>query len=388
MSRICIATTVSMTLKSFVVPTAIALRDKGHEVTLVCSEDDEFAASLPEGINFNPIHMDRGVSFSGLQAITEFEKLFKRERFDLVQYSTPNASLYASIAAKRAKVPVRLYCQWGIRYVGMNGIARRLFKALEHYTCSNSTAIRSASPNNMEFAINEGLYSRKKAGVVGPGGTIGVDMAQFDITRKATWASRIRRELGIPNNAFVFGFSGRMCADKGCSELLEAFKAVSKKYDSVYLLAVGPAEDMAGIPKELADWAQKSDRVVMTGLVRNERMREFYSAMDVLVHPTYREGFGMVIQEAGALAVPVLTTSVLGASEVMVDGESCLLVEPRSSWELASAMNRLYLDADFLQKISWAAYEKTMKSYSREIMLREQLASYASLLSKNPGKEK
>ena len=140
---------------------------------------------------------------------------------------------------------------------------------------------------------------------------------------------------------------------------------------------------MNGIPKELASWANESNSVVMTGLVPNSQMREYYSAMDTLVHPTYREGFGMVIQEAGALALPVITTKVLGASEVMVDGESCLLVSPRSSEELILAMERLYMDKDFLHRMGGAAYERTIRRYSREAMLQAQMEFYASVLGKS-----
>ena len=67
-----------------------------------------------------PIAMARGIDFSGFKSILDFIKIFRKEKFDMVQYSTPNAACYASIAAKICRVPIRLYCQWGIRYVGLS----------------------------------------------------------------------------------------------------------------------------------------------------------------------------------------------------------------------------------------------------------------------------
>ena len=383
MKKICICTTVSITMKTFVVETAKYLHENcGYDITLICNEDEKFEKSLPEYLNFIPVHMARGIDLSALKSIKQFMQIFKEQQFDMVQYSTPNAACYASIAAKRAKVPVRLYCQWGIRYVGMNGISRKIFKAIEKMVCRNSTDIRAVSPMNKAFAVSEGLYSEEKAVVVGKGGTIGVDMQQYNISKKTEYRSAIRKQYGIPDEAFVYGFAGRVSADKGCTELLTASQEISESVPDAKLLIVGPMEDNCGVPTELLEWARKSKQVVMTGMVDGSKMNEYYSAMDVLVHPTYREGFGMVLQEAGALGISLITTKIPGASEVMEDGVSCLLVEPKDASDLKAAMKKLIADKEYSQKIGQAAYERTKQYYDRPIMLKNQRADYEELLSK------
>ena len=381
MKKICICTTISLTLKTFVVETAKYLHEKcGYDITLICNEDKAFEQSLPEYIHFIPVHMARGMDFSALSSITEFVRIFKEQKFDMVQYSTPNAACYASIAARYSKVPIRLYCQWGIRYVGMNGASRKVFKAIEKMVCRNSTDIRAVSPMNKAFAVSEGLYPEEKAVVVGKGGTIGVDMQRYDITKKAENASKIRKQYGIEADDFVYGFAGRVSADKGCTELLSAFREVARNNAKAKLLIVGPFEDNCGVPADLIAWARNSNQVVMTGMIDGSKMNEYYSAMDVLVHPTYREGFGMVLQEAGALGIAMITTKIPGASEVMEDGVSCLLVEPKNVSELESAMTKLISDRDQSARISRAAYERTKKYYDRPIMLENQRADYEELL--------
>lgn len=381
MKKICICTTVSITMKTFVVETAKYLHENcGYDITLICNEDEKFEKSLPEYLHFIPVHMARGIDLSALKSIKQFMQIFKEQQFDMVQYSTPNAACYASIAAKRAKVPVRLYCQWGIRYVGMNGISRKIFKTIEKMVCRNSTDIRAVSPMNKAFAVSEGLYSEEKAVVVGKGGTIGVDMQQYNISKKTEYRSAIRKQYGIPDEAFVYGFAGRASADKGCTELLTAFQEISESVPDAKLLIVGPMEDNCGVPTELLEWARKSKQVVMTGMVDGSKMNEYYSAMDVLVHPTYREGFGMVLQEAGALGISLITTKIPGASEVMEDGVSCLLVEPKDASDLKAAMKKLIADKEYSQKIGQAAYERTKRYYDRPIMLENQRKDYCKLL--------
>lgn len=381
MKKICIITTISSTMDTFVTETAKYLHNEsGYDVTLICDNNDDFAKKLPEYLHYIPVHMSRGIDISGFKSVLNFYKVFRKEKFDMVQYSTPNAACYASIASFLARVPIRVYAQWGIRYIGLSGLSRKIFKMIEKLVCTLSTRINAVSPLNMKFAIDEGLYKQGKAKVVGNGGTIGVDMSAYDISQKELWKNEIREKYGINKNDFVFGFAGRMTTDKGCTELLTAFKNIIEINENSKLLVVGPIEDIADVQKDLIDWANNSESVIYTGRVDNKEMKKYYSAMDVLVHPTYREGFGMVIQEAGALGIPVITTKIPGASEVMVDGVSCALVEAKNTDELQNAMEDLLSNTEKVMLLGNAAYERTKELYDRPIMLENQRIEYAKLL--------
>lgn len=381
MKKICMITTVSVTLKSFVVDTAIHLHDHcGYDVTLICDEDEAFAKSLPDTIAYIPVRMSRGANILGFAAIGQLVEIFKREKFDLVQYATPNAACYASVAAFLARVPIRLYCQWGIRYVGFTGIKRLVFKCIEKMTCMLSTDVRAASQLNKEFSVREGLYRQEKAAVVGSGGTIGVNMSVYDVLQKDAWKREIRDAYTLKEDDFVFGFSGRVTTDKGCAELFRAFQEVQSTCRNVKLLVVGPMEEDCGIDAELYRWAKNSKNIVFTGSVPGNQMQRYYAAMDVLVHPTYREGFGMVIQEAGAMAVPVITTNIPGASEVMEAGVSCVLVEPKDPVGLAAAMRCLAEEPCRVKELGVAALERTKCLFERGVRLKLQEKDYTELL--------
>lgn len=88
----------------------------------------------------------------------------------------------------------------------------------------------------------------------------------------------------------------------------------------------------------------------------------------------------MVLQEAGALGIAMITTKIPGASEVMEDGVSCLLVEPKDVSKLESAMKKLITDREYSQKIGQAAYERTKRYYDRPIMLENQRKDYIKVL--------
>ncbi|MBO4293509.1 MAG: glycosyltransferase [Clostridia bacterium] len=337
MKKICFITTIPGTLSSFVVDTAKYLYKKGNfDITFISNPDSNFQESLPEYIHFIPVKMKRGIGFDGLRVILKLYKIFKSEKFDIIQYSTPNASLYASIAAKLSKIKVRLYCQWGIRYVGFQGIKRKTFKFIEKVICNNSTWIEPDSFGNLEFSHNEKLYDKNKSSVIWNGSASGVDLEKFNINNKEKWNDEIRKEYNL-NNKIVLGFIGRLEKDKGINELFEAVKTI--KNDSIKLVVVGAIDKPKTINQELFEWAQKSENVIFTGRVCN--VEKYYSAFDIFILPSYREGFGSVVVEAEAMGVPVIVTDIPGPTDAMLKNKTGLVVRKADVESLQYAINQL-----------------------------------------------
>ena len=162
-----------------------------------------------------------------------------------------NAAFYTSIAARRKKVPVRLYCQWGIRYMGFEGWKRSLFKYLEKKTCDNSTFIEVESHNIRNFSLEEKLYTADRSCVIWNGSASGVDLNKFDISKKKYWREKIREILALSENDIVFAFAGRLTADKGVNELLAAFLNIEKKHTCVKLLMLGGMDNHKSLNQEL-----------------------------------------------------------------------------------------------------------------------------------------
>ncbi len=369
MKKLCFITTTYQTLEAFVTETAKHLYEtEEYDISFICSADDDTYKKCPEYVHLIPINMQRGVSLSGIKAVFDFIKVFRKEKFDYIQYSTPNASLYASIASFLTKCPVRVYAQWGIRYVGSSGLGRKLLKIFEKISCMLSTHVRAVSHKNMQFAVSERLYKSRKAKVIGNGGTIGVSLEEFDISQKEALRVNTFKEFNIIDEAFIFGFIGRLSRDKGSEELLRAFKIIIEKGYNAKLFLVGNNE-INGIDSKISEWTSRNKNVIITGSYPKSELIKFYAAFDCYVHPTYREGFGMVLQEAGAMGNAIITTDIPGASEVMEDGISCILVKPRDYIELANAMEYVINNREYVNKLGEMAYKRTCELYERSIML-------------------
>lgn len=335
--KICYVTTIPATIQSFILPLAEYLHENTDwDISFICSDDEKFEKSLPEYINFYPVHMERGISVAGVKAMFQIKKILKKEKFDMVQYSTPNASLYTAMAAKSAKIPIRLYCQWGIAYVGFNGLKREIFKTVEKFVCGLSTYVQPDSKSNLNFARSEGLYSEKKSSVIWNGSACGVSLDKFNIQRKNEYRSYIREKYNIGRNTFVYIFIGRVTRDKGINELLSAFKKLN---DDSVLFLIGKNEVDTSVNRELYDWSLENKNIIYTGNV--DDVERYLSASDCYVLPSYREGFGMSVIEAEAMGVPVIVTDIPGPVDAVIDNKTGLLVKKADENSLLDAMKKI-----------------------------------------------
>lgn len=283
--------------------------------------------------------MKRGISFSGLKIIKEMRKIFKEQKFDLIQYSTPNASLYASLAGFLSRIPIRLYCQWGMVFVGFNGIKRKIFKLEEKLVCALSTWVEPDSYSNLNFAHEEKLYPINKGSVIWNGSACGIDLNKFNYSKKAEYNLKIRAELNIPSDAFVFGFVGRITRDKGINELLEVSKQIFSKKGNAYLILIGNEEIDKTVNTDLYNWSKKCEQIIYCG--RTNVVEQYLSAINCFVLASYREGFGMSVIEAEAMGVPVIVTDIPGPIDAMKKDKTGLIVKKGDIESLEKAMIKL-----------------------------------------------
>lgn len=337
MIKICYVVTISLTIESFFIPQLQYLVANGFDVTVVCSNDSRLQEKLGESIRFYPIDIPRGISVSGsiyaLKALTHF---FKKEKFDLIQYSTPNAAFYSSIAAQKAECKVRNYHLMGLRYLGASGMGRIILKALERIACYNSTSIECVSKSNMEMGIKEGLFPKEKVTVVWNGSTGGVDLSRFNFSKRQQWRMEIRKELGYSSSDFVYGFVGRITKDKGIDELLTAFHELN---DNSKLLLVGDIEEDNHLDVELLAKAQQNSNIKFHSFVSD--IERYYAAIDVLVLPSYREGFGNVVIEAGAVGTPAIVTDIPGPTDTIDREKTALVVPVKNPNTLAESLRKI-----------------------------------------------
>ena len=362
-------TTVEASIKSFMLPYVKELKALGFEAHLICNYSDDFFESFSEEYLCHKIDLKRGFDLkSTLGTIVNLYKYFRSNEIEVVEYGTENAAFCAAIASKLAGVPIRIYDHWGARYVGLNGISRTVSKLIERTAAFFSTNIRQVSLENMELCVSDHIYKRDKVKVLGKGGTVGVDMTVFDLKYKESYKKFIREKYEIPQDTVLIGYVGRIQSDKGINELLEAFRNIQKTNSNVSLMLVGPIDEVNPVREELFSWAQRNTQVCFTGRV--SEVFKYMSAFDVLVHPTYREGFGMVLQEAAAMKIPIITTSIMGPREFIQDNITGALVPPCDENSLREKILELINDKKLALEYAEANYKYTKENFERSVMVK------------------
>lgn len=379
MKKICYVVTIPLTVKAFFIPQIKYLSDNGFDVTVVCSPDETLPRLLGNSVHLHFLDMPRGFSFMGsLKVIKSLYSFFKAEKFDLIQYSTPNASLYAAVSSFLAGCEKRNYHLMGFRYLGSRGIVKGILKAIEKITCLLSTSIECVSKTNLEFGINQKLFPRHKVTVVWNGSTGGVDLKRFDITQREKWRNDLRDKLGYNGSDVVFGFVGRITADKGINELLESFFRLR---DESKLFIIGSNENDGSINSMLWEKAKKSPNVKI--YEASDNIEQFYAMIDVLVLPSYREGFGNVIIEAAAMGTPAIVSNIPGPIDCMIEGKTALSVMPGSVDDLVEKMHWI-LELDY-PEMGKNAREYVAKSFDSEELCDRILARKKNLVGCETG---
>ena len=382
MKRICIVTTMWSSINNWIKPFLNEYAKLGVDVSIACNMDSGFQQKIKEEFPFihtYPMPFPRGIDlFGSINSIRLLTGLFMKEKFDMVQYSTPNASMYAAVASKISRIPVRLYCQWGMVYVTMSGIKRKIFELIERIVCKLSTQIQPDSIGNLEFCRTEGLYDEKKSLVIWNGSAKGLDLTAFDIAKKAEFKNEIKEKYGIPDGVPVIGFVGRLGKEKGCNELFTAFKTLKNQFPTLKLLFVGPIEKEDSIDSELLEYFRHCDDIIKTDRVSN--VEKYVSAMDVFVLPTYREGFGMSVIEASAMEVPVVVTKYPGPSSAIKDGVTGISVEIKNVKELELAISELLLNPEKRDAMGRAGRIFVQQNFEQKEFIKRYIQNRMSLL--------
>lgn len=362
--KICGITTRPGTAK-IMVPTLTYVAERGYDSYLICQPCDNFRNGSISPITYIPVEMGRG-AVSPIEVIKctyRLYKIFKNQRFDVVQYASSNAGLYASIAAWLAHVPVRIFCQWGVPYTDYTGFKLKFFKFMEYFTCLLSTSVQPDSHLNRAWAISEGLFKPNKGVVLGKGSAQGVSLQRFDIKKKSIWREEIRKRYQIDENVRVFSFVGRIVPQKGVNELLESFIRIGR--NDTFLFVLGAPDEIESLNQDLLSKVRTMKNVVFTGAVSNPEC--YLAASDFFVLPSYREGFPNTILEAGALGIPSIVTRINGMVDLIVDGDTGFVCEIKSVDTLFDCMFRaLALTKEEYYNMSNRVYEIVKNDFNAE----------------------
>lgn len=294
------------------------------KLSLITSPGSSLARIVAqEGLPVTTIPMVRGINpLKDVISIWKMMLTLCRQRPDLVHSYTPKAGLVTMLAAWICRVPVRVHTFTGLIFPTATGLKQQLLIWVDRLICACATHI---VPEGQGVKQDLQCYriTSKPLQVIGYGNIAGVDTGYFnpEDTKVRAAAQALQTRLALDPDSIIFCFVGRLNQDKGISELFHAFAALPAQ---AHLLLVGSMDSSAPIPNALQTALAGHPRVHGLGFM--DDIRPALSLTNVLVLPSYREGFPNVVLQAGAMGLPVIATDINGCNEVVEPGFNGWLV--------------------------------------------------------------
>lgn len=283
--------------------------------------------------------------------ILKLRSFLKQQQPDLVYVNTV---LYASpvIAAKLLQLPTVVHVHESKTYLGFRSNLYPILRFPAKFICISQATKQLLLDKRVPPAKISVVYD-------------GVDLADFKPAAEAR--SRCRQELGLAKGQVLIGLIGQIIPRKGIADFIKAAGLVKEKERSCRFIVVGGIMDHDYFKtkvKPLCDQPDLKKSVILTGF--KEDVSSYLATMDIFVSASHAEPFGLVNIEAMAMAKPVVATAVGGQPEIVIDGETGLLVPPGSAKELAAAILKLVNDPELRQRLGQAGYKRVQASFSIE----------------------
>lgn len=376
--------TLATTAESFFDGQFAYLSEAGYDLHLVASTEPSQDFCERNKVTFHKIDVARRVDINAdMNAIYELCKLIKQEKFDAVFGHTPKGALVAMCAAWLSGVKFRVYYRHGLIYTTTTGIKRKIFKTVEQLTALLATNIVNVSPSLSKLAVKDHLNGKRKQTVIGSGTCGGIDAINvFNPQYLSSETQAKLRKVVVGDCDFVVGFCGRLCKDKGISELIDGFKLFQSNHPEIKseLLLIGPYDERDIIANETKLEIESNPDIIVTGRQDKSMLPSLYAFMDVFVFPSYREGFGMCVIEASAMEVPVLVSKSHGCIDSIRENVTGRYIDI-SAQSIANGLEDL-IDNELRTKLGTGGRKFVVDNFDHKVIWPLIEDYYESLLFK------
>ncbi|MCZ6837617.1 MAG: glycosyltransferase family 4 protein [Planctomycetota bacterium] len=378
------------------ISTRLILGGSQENTVLSCEgqADHGHAVSLVFGPIFGPegSMLDRVKAHGGIEAIEtpnmvrelaplkdfrcgrELRAIIREWKPDVVHTHSSKAGILGRSAAWKEKVPCIVHTIHGLAFHPyMSKWRNAIYIASEKFAAKRCHVIACVADAMRDQALAKGIGKPSQYITV----YSGMEVERY--VKPAWERDRVRKELGLSGGDFVLGTVARLAELKGHDDLLDALEALMKARPTLKLMWVGDgwwADRLLGRVKDLG----LADRVIATGLVPSEEIPKYLQAMDVLAHPSYREGLPRTVTQALLSATPVIAYDVDGTREVCLDGETGKLVKPGDLTMLREATEWMMEHPGKRQEMGRRGQELCKDRFAASRMVEHLESIYADVL--------
>lgn len=366
-------TTVDMSLRYLLAPQLVAAAEVGDAVAISAPGPD---VPFVEGLGVRHLALTastRGMSLGAdLRAAAQLWRILRSERFDVLHTHNPKPGVYGRVLGRLAGVPIVVNTVHGLYATPESPLLKRaVVYVLEWLAARFSDMELVQNPEDVDLLARLRIVPRRRLRLLGNG----VDLSRFSPDAAAAARTAKRAELGLADDEVVVGMVGRLVAEKGVPELLDAAQRLGSR---ATVLVVGPddPEKPDALPRAMIDAAEQGG-VRFLGM-RND-VEQLYGVFDVFVLPSHREGFPRAAMEAAASGLPIVATDIRGCRQVVTDGRNGFLVPVREPEALAEAIGRLVDDAGLRRRLGAESAARAVEEFDERRVVERVMATYREI---------
>lgn len=349
-----------------------------HYDVVLCTNKNAYPLSedLVNNLEIVDIRIERKISlWSDFMVLIRLWRLLNERSPDVVHSITPKAGLLAMLTARMAGIQRRYHTFTGQVWANKVGLIRASLKIIDRMIVRFASDVFVDSESQRQMLYRENLVEPGGIEMLGSGSIAGVDLQRF--SPDPVVRDNKRKEVGSSFDVCVFLFLGRLTRDKGIFDLVEAFRQVAIDVSDVELWVVGPDEE--GLLPSLKLAASDCDTQIRW-LGPTLRPYEFMAAADVLLLPSYREGFGSVIIEGAACGLPAIAYRVDGVIDAVKEEYSGILTDVGDVAVFGAAMKSIAVNKDLRLLLGSQARKRVEQHFRSERVTEAWLDWYRKAL--------
>lgn len=293
---------------------------------------------------FEYVDMCREINFvTDIKSIISIRKLIKKYQPDVVYMHSSKAGAIGRIA-NIGLSNVSLYNPHGWSFnMDCSNIKVNIYKYIEKILSLFCTKIIAISNFEKDSALKYKICKKEKINVI----FNGVDIDEY--YNKKDMYSIDKKELGIPDNAYVFGCVGRISKQKAPDIFIKFASLIKSEIPNSFFIMVGDGEERSSIEQMIKDY-KLEDRVLITGWI-DEPMK-YIKLFDQALLLSRWEGFGLVLTEYMLAQKPIIATNTNAIPDLINDGESGILVKVDDPKGVFDAAMNIYNNPEYAKFIA------------------------------------
>jgi L-malate glycosyltransferase len=339
-----------------VLVTVLGLRALGHRAVLVAHPTGELRRRAEEGLDLIPLAPRTEMD---LAAAWRLSRVLRQLQPDIVHAHDPHGVAMASIALSMTTLPAlpRLVAARRVDFhMRRSALSRWKYRQVACFICA-SEAIR-------RIVVSDGIPAERTVTV-----HEGIDLGRVAAAPPAS----LHEELWLPHEAPLVGNVAALVPHKGQRHLIDAAALVLRQQPDARFVIAGEGELRPSLEQQIRQ--HHLEKHVRLAGFRTDIL-SLHKAFDVFVMSSVTEGLGTSLLDAMACGKPIVATNVGGIPEVVVDGETGLLVPPRDPAAMAAAVVRLLTDQALRERMGQAGLARVRERFSADIMVANTLKVY------------